>query len=335
MATARTKPSPSPISRWREELWRKLDKRLPSLTRRHRHESLPITLNQRRVYIIPSGFGVFFTVMMVAILAGALNYNNNSALLAGLLAISLGGVSMLQTFRNLDRLSLVQVSADPTHAGDPLHLSFHLHAEDQRTRFAISLKLGNEIRHVEISAGSTIPVEFVLSGAKRGWYVPEPLRISTVWPFGLFYAWSYVHSDVRTLIYPRAESPAKPLPRPPDPGRIGGTDPGDEDLRSLREYQLGDATRLIAWKASARTGELLVRQLEAPQSRETVLDFQSIDGLDSEQRLSRLTRWVLDAERAGMRYRLKLPGQNLGPDHGPAHRLRALKALALHALADT
>jgi uncharacterized protein (DUF58 family) len=335
MVSAATKPGKTLLARWREGAWAALDRRLPNLTRRHRFEALPITLTQRRVYIVPSGFGLFFAVMMTAILAGALNYNNNSALLVGLLAVSLGAVSMLQTFRNLDRLSLVQVSADPTHAGEPLHLSFHLHAEDNRTRFAVSLQLGDELRHVEVAAGSTTQVEFSLSGCKRGWFSPEPLRISTVWPFGLFHAWSFLHSDVRTLIYPRAESPPAPLPRTPDAGRIGGTDPGDEDLRSLREYQFGDATRLIAWKASARTGELLVRQLEAPLSRETVLDFSRIEGLDLERRLSRLTRWVLDAERAGMRYRLVLPGQNLGPDHGPAHRLRALKALALYALADT
>lgn len=322
----------SPARRLRDWAWGELDRRLPNLTRRHRFERLPITLNQRRVYIVPSGFGLFFALMMVAIMAGALNYNNNGAMLFGLLAISLGAVSMLQTFRNLDRLSLIQISADPVHAGEPLHLCFHLRCEDTRKRFAVSLRLDGEFRHVEIAPGSITQVEFALPSGSRGWFSPEPLRVSTVWPFGLFYAWSFLHSDVRVLIYPRAESPAQPLPRMPDPGRIGGADPGDEDLRSLREYQVGDPTRLVAWKASARTGELLVRQLEAPQARETIFDLQRIPGLDLEQRLSRLTRWVIEAERAGIRYRLLLPGLNLGPDLGPAHRLRALKALALYAL---
>jgi len=329
---ARAFPSAQSPPGWRERAWTALDRRLPNLTRRHRFERLPITLNQRRVYIVPSGFGFFFAVMMLAILAGALNYENNGALLFGLLAVSLGGVSMLQTFRNLDRLSLVQVRADPVHAGDPLHLSFHLRSEDQRTRFAVTLKLDSELRHVEIAAGSITQVEFSLPSVRRGWYGPPPVRISTTWPFGLFHAWSYLHSDVQVLVYARPESPPAPLPRNPDPGRIGGADPGDEDLRSLREYQVGDPTRLVAWKASARTGELLVRQLEAPQARETVFDFSAIAGLDLEQRLSRLTRWVLEAERAGIRYRLRLPGLVLGPDLGHAHRLRSLKALALHAL---
>ncbi|GMU45013.1 MAG: DUF58 domain-containing protein [Xanthomonadales bacterium] len=317
---------------WRERVWRWLDQRLPSLTRRHRHERLPITLDRRRIYIVPSGFGLFFGAMMFAILAGALNYNNNSALLFGLLAVSLGAVSMLQTFRNLDRLSLVQVAADPVHAGDPVHLAFHLRCEDARTRFAVTLTLAGEQRHVEIAPGRTTEASFALPSGGRGWYTPAPVRISTTWPFGLFHAWSWLHSDARVLVYPRAETPPQPLPRLPDPGRISGADPGDEDLRSLRDYQRGDPLRLVAWKASARTGELLVRQLEAPQARETVLDFHHIEGLEVERRLSRMTRWVLDAERAGIRYRLLLPETSLGPDVGVAHRLRALKALALHAL---
>lgn len=329
MAATRSR---APAPGLRERAWRELDRRLPNLTRRHRNESLPITLNQRRIYIVPSGFGLFFAVMMLAIMAGALNYQNNGALLFGLLAVSLGAVSMLQTFRNLDRLSLTQVSADPVHVGDALHLAFQLRSEDSRTRYAVTLVLGREQRHVEIAPGATTIVEFALPGEARGWFQPEPVRISTTWPFGLFFAWSWLHSDARVLVYPRAETPPQPLPRAPEDGRISGADPGDEDLRTLREYQRGDPLRLVAWKASARTGELLVRQLEAPQARETVLDYRRIEGLDVERRLSRLTRWVLEAERSGTRYRLVLPDAALGPDLGPAHRLRALKALALHAL---
>ena len=71
MASVAPKPAARRLRAW---AWRELDRRLPNLTRRHRFESLPITLNQRRVYIVPSGFGLFFALMMVVILAGALNY---------------------------------------------------------------------------------------------------------------------------------------------------------------------------------------------------------------------------------------------------------------------
>lgn len=317
-----------------EPLWQWIERRLPALLRRHRREALPITLNQRRIYIVPSGFGVFFAVVMFAVLIGALNYQNNMALLFGLLSASIAAVSMLQTFRNLDQLSLVQVAVEPGHAGDQLPIALHLRAADNRARYGISLRLGPLRRHVDLPAGQTAIVQFTASAKRRGWFSPEPVTISTRWPFGLFHAWSRLHSDTRVLVYPRAESPPAPIPHHPEDGRQGGTDPGDEDLRALRSYAPGDPTHLVAWKASARLGQLLVRQLETPRSRETIFDYAQIAGLDQEGRLSRLTRWVIEAEHAGMPWRLQLPGVTLGPDGGPAHRLRCLKALALHALPD-
>lgn len=317
---------------WSERLWRALDRRLPNLIRRHRNESLPIRLNRHRIYIVPSGFGMFFAVMMLAILAGALNYNNNGALLFGLLPVSLAVISMLQTFRNLDQLSLVQVTADPVFAGEPVHLQWHLKAEDQRARFGISLLYERERRHVDIAPAATAIVGFAMLTPRRGWFVPEPIRVSTVWPFGLFFAWSYLHSDVRVLVYPRPESPPSPMPKAPDQNRRGGAEVGDDDLRSLRDYVPGDPTRTIAWKASARTGDLLVRQLEVPRSRETVFDFERIVGLGTEAKLSRLTRWVIEAEHANMHFTLRLPGELVGPGQGYAHRQRCLSLLATYAL---
>lgn len=319
-------------SAWLRALRARIDRSLPNLRWRHAHEPLPITLNQRRIYIVPSLFGLFFGLMMLAVMAGALNYNNNGALLFGLLPVCLAAVSMLQTFRNLDRLSLVQVNADPVHAGDPLTLELHLHAGDGRARFGLSLTIGALERHVDVAPGATVVVRFPIATTRRGWLSPPPVRISTRWPFGLFYAWSYLHSDARALVYPMAETPAHPLPLTPDDSRHRGSDPGDDDLRSLRAYQLGDPLRMVAWKASARTGDLHVRQLEAPRAREAVFDFERLTGLDTEARLRRLTRWVVDTEDRGNSYRLLLPGTKLGPGSGSAHKSLCLKHLALHAL---
>lgn len=328
----KTKTAAPPRPGLFERFWAWLDRRLPNLIRRHRNEQLPIKLDRHRIYIVPSGFGLFFAAMMVAILAGALNYNNNGALLFGLLPVSLALISMLQTFRNLDQLSLVQVTADPVFAGEHTHLEWHLRADDKRARFGISLLHERESRHVDIGDGATAIVSFSMPTTRRGWFKPEPIRISTVWPFGLYFAWSYLHSDVRVLIYPRPETPPVPMPSAPDQNRRGGADSGDDELRSLRDYVPGDPMRSIAWKASARTGELLVRQMELPRSRETVFDFDRIAGLGLEAKLSRLTRWVIEAEHADLHFALRLPGTVIGPATGHAHRVRCLTALATHAL---
>ena len=82
----------------------------------------------------------------------------------------------------------------------------------------------------------------------------------------------------------------------------------------------------------ARTGgdALLVRELEGGSGGLLQLDWSGLPGnLSGEERISRLTRWVIDAEIAGLRYGLHLPGLDIEPSAGPTHRADCLRALAL------
>ena len=54
----------------------------------------------------------------------------------------------------------------------------------------------------------------------------------------------------------------------------------------------------------------------------------------TEERLSQLCRWVLDADSRGYRYALSLPGLEIPGDSGEAQRAHCLEALALFGLPD-
>lgn len=80
---------------------------------------------------------------------------------------------------------------------------------------------------------------------------------------------------------------------------------------------------------------MLTKEFAAGQGRELLLDWDHLPPLlDDERRLSRLTAWVLAAERAGLRYALALPGVRIPAAVGSTHRERCLRHLALHGLAD-
>jgi hypothetical protein len=59
------------------------------------------------------------------------------------------------------------------------------------------------------------------------------------------------------------------------------------------------------------------------------LDWEALNGLGTEARLSQLCRWVEDAYAAGRAFGLRLPGLDIPPNVGPGHRQRCLTALAL------
>ncbi len=98
----------------------------------------------------------------------------------------------------------------------------------------------------------------------------------------------------------------------------------------MRAYQLSDSPRHVAWKAVARSENMLTKQFTGEAAAELWLDWARLPQFGVEQRLSRLAGWVLEAERSGMQYGLRLPGVEIAPGRGEAQRAACLQALAVY-----
>jgi len=303
------------------------ERRLPALTRLRKPEPLPIRLDRRRIYVLPTGFGITFALLLFVMLLGALNYSNNPALLLTCLLAAACGASLFSGFRAVNGLSLARLSASECHAGEPLALK--LRFETSRPRASLTLRRDATETAFSLSADDDETIAFSIPSTTRGWLRPGRLRLSTDYPLGLFRIWSWLNPDAAFLVYPAIEKPAPPLPsgagNKAERTRSGA---GDE-ASGLRDYRVTDPPRLIAWKASARHDALLVRDAERRIDDALVLDHAAIAGLDGEARLRRLTAWVLAAEAAQREYTLHLPDQSIGPGLGGTHRHAALRALAL------
>ncbi len=323
-AAGHATPSPASRPRWRRLLTGQ------SLRRRARTEALPIVLGRKRIYLLPTGFGIGFTLIELVMLLGALNYSNNAALLLTCLLAAVTGGSALSTFRNMDGLRLDGIRAGHATAGAPIHVHLDF-AVAARSRQALHLDIGDQTLVVRVPGRGSHPVNLYLPTNQRGWMSMPALRMHTTWPFGMFRAWSWLRPDHRILVYPQPETAGPP----PADGQASATASrprqGDgDDLAGLRAYRPGDPRKHIAWKASARHENLLVREHERAMRRQApVLDWQATRGLPHEQRIARLARWVVAAHAAGQRWSLRLPGQPLGTGTGSAHYHRCMRALAL------
>lgn len=314
------------------ELWLNLlaraEKHLPALTRLRARENLPIQLNRRRIYVLPTAFGLVFAAMLFVMSIGALNYYNNPALLLTALLGSVSVLSMLVAFRTLDGSCLDRVQAEPCHAGDALTIEL-VFAAGTRLRPGVRIDIGDSSTVVTALPGESLRAVLTLPTQRRGLLPLPRIRVWTRWPYGLFRAWSWLNPQTELLVYPRAEANAVPLPQGGREAQRSRVQPLGEEFGALREYRANDPRRLIAWKASARADRLLVREPERLEGEDYVLDFDALTALDLEARIARLTRWVLMAEERRVRYTLLLPGQRLGPGVGSAHVRRCLRELAL------
>ena len=308
----------------------RLRRRVERWARPRQPETLPVRLDRHRIYVLPTRFGLFCGSLLAVMLLGALNYNNNPALLLALLVTSVALAGLLAAHLRLSGLEVGPLGGEPVAAGEPLPLRLELAEHDGRARPGLRLDCAAATAFASLPANAVRTLELALPTTRRGWLDPGRIRLSTTQPLGLARAWSWVWPDAVLLVYPAPERDGPPLPHGAGGARKSRLHPLGSDVHHLRDYRSGDSPRSIAWKASARRDALVVRETELPQGEVAVLDWRELAALPYEQRIMRLAHWVDLAEREGRRSQLRLPGQPpLGPGHGPAHRHLCLRALAL------
>jgi uncharacterized protein (DUF58 family) len=293
-----------------------------------------IVLGHRRVYIVPSRLGLLFGGALGILLVGSINYALSLGFALTFLLAGLGIAGMVQTARNLAQLSIRAGRCDAVFAGDT-------------ARFRLGLANGGDfdrpeilVRHsasaaqciVDVEPASAVDAVLAVPAQRRGWLPLGRVMLETRFPLGLFRAWSYVEPDSRCLVYPRPVASAlPPLAQSVQAGGARAHAQGSDDFSGLRGYQPSDSPRHVAWKSAARSDALLTKQFAGDAVAELWLDLRDLPAaLDLEERLSRLAGWVLAAERAGARYGLRLPGVEIEPARGEAHRAGCLETLALY-----
>lgn len=312
-------------------LWREAFTRW--VNRRYVLESPPVLLTQRRIYIVPTKAGLLFGSTIVVMLLGAINYNLSLGFVLVFLLSGMGIATMLHTYRGLAGLSLRPGKCAPVFAGEPATFMVLVRNPARLPRFNIDISHppdSSTITDIVPAEEVEVPINVPTHG--RGMLRVNRWKISTTYPLGVFRAWSYAHLGQEVLVYPRPE-PAAPAPiLLPAPARDGvtGAD-GTDDFTGLRRYQQGDSLRHIAWKALARGHPMLSKQFSGGAQPELQLRWQDTEGCgDTERRLSRLCRWIVEAARAGQTFSVTLPGANIPAGQGDEHEARCLRALALH-----
>ena len=292
----------------------------------------PVVLRHHRIYILPSKRGWAFMGTLALLLITSLNYALSLGFVVTFALIGLAAIALIHTFRNLAGIELRPLSAGEAFAGNPLPFSLAL-SGGSLPRYTVHL-CANEGTDVttDITPDVALPVTLELPTRRRGARPLGRVTLSSDYPLGLWRAWAYVHFPLEGVVFPTPEPAPPALPI----ARLGQADDGplardDADLAGLREYQPGDPMQRVAWKAVARGAGWYSKEFDGRGGGGPLaLAWHELpEALDVEQRIARLTAWVLAAERTARPFSLTAPGIAMASGQGRDHRRQALTALAL------
>lgn len=271
-------------------------------------------------------FGLLLFILFIL----AMNYNNSLVFALTFFFAAVYLVSMIHVHRNLQGMLVSSLpNADVFCWEDAIFkMNFQNPAAIEKNAFQLQLKDSDEVSHlVDVAPRSSSLGEISLEAQERGTLQLPRFSVSTTFPGGLFYAWSWVHLSDSCVVYPK---PASSAPKPPKSAAEEGANAskkGVEDISGLREYQDGDSLKRVAWKTLAKGQGLKTLDTEEPADDHIVFDWEKTHG-DVESRLSTICRWIIDSEAAGQSYGLILPRVNIGIHKGANHRTNCLRALA-------
>ena len=305
-----------------------------------------ITLTQRTVYILPTRPGLMLGVTLLTLLVASINYQLNLGYLLTFLLAGTALVGMHVCHGTLRGLSFSLVPPSAHYAGAAATIDVKLTNDGRSSRHGIGLSVLNsqdKQTHwtwTDVPAQNSSTVQVAFTPRERGLHRLPTLTAETRFPLGTFRVWTIWRPAAQMLVYPLPE--AMPPPLPPGQPRSGGAaalakTQSTGEFDGVRSYRRGDPLKLVVWKKAAKadeqshteSGGLVVRDTQQAQRYELWLDFLQTGTSDTEHKLSRLCAWVLQADKLGLDYGLRLRALEIKPGNGEAHKRRCLEALAL------
>lgn len=190
-----------------------------------------------------------------------------------------------------------------------------------------------------LRAGETRSELAFQSFPHRGRYHLRGFWISTRFPFGLFRRGEFIGAKGEILVYPLIPEVSSFFHILPFlPGHLEGSHVGQgENLFSMRKHQESESARIIDWKATAKTGELMARDYAREEENAIclILDTRIHDQLNGnsaskfEKAVSLAAGITAHFLREGAGMEFLTPYEHVPRGTGMDHLYRILRSLAV------
>ncbi len=193
---------------------------------------------------------------------------------------------------------------------------------------------GEEVLFPFVGPRSTALLYLNVVFESRGVHTITEVVVASVFPFNFFTRYRRIPKNLELIIFPRLQRCSLDHllgGQTRWKGDVSSDTPGyDSDLISIRNYVSGDPVKYISWKATAKTGLLKTKELSAIESRNIIIDFNTLKEHDLEHTLSCLAYMIIKLIQSGTAVGLIIEGETYKPDQSANHKVLLLTRLALY-----
>ncbi len=291
----------------------------------------------------PTGVGVRFLLLLLVIGFAAYNTRNNMIYVMLSVGLATAAASTGAAYFSLKKIAIRRGDPSDLYAGNP-SMEYLRVANESRTFDAYGVGIDDldgpaaptrkgsrkrsEVFLAHLGPGQSRSFVLEKTYPRRGIYKKERLGLTTRFPFGLFRVDRRVRSERRLVVFPEVrrvdvsflfQERFGPVPQ-----RLRGGE--SEELLRVREYNLGDNFHHIHWKASAKLGNLLVREFAGGRQRRFTIVFDNTTGENErafEKSVSAVASLAAHFSSHGLPFRL-VTGEEIFPHEFSLEHLRGV-----------
>jgi len=290
------------------------------------------------IYIIPTKFGFIYAFgILITLLAGAI-YSNNLVYSLSFFLVALFIISMHQTHQNMKGLFFDKIKLNIACEQSKGRGVIWIKSNNKENHFLINIQIPEIDKNFifssdQIYANTLTPIYFNYPSKDIGLHKIKKVKISTIFPFGLFYSWKKFNIESTFTTYPQPIGTSQ-LPKNfligDNSTHIKGQ--SGEDFSQHRKYTIGESYKNIDWKAYARERPLLIKELNDGQKESYIITDNPLEK-DIHQ-LRQISKWIHHCSEQKMSFALELGSQIIPFGFGDAHKEKCLKALVTCGVKD-
>lgn len=261
----------------------------------------------------PTKEGLTFIALSLFVGFAAINTGNNLLYLTFGIMMSFVAASGILSMINLSRIEVKLLPQGDVLALTPATLKFSLvNGKAFIPSYSLNIEIDDKTAFIpylppKVESGASLKQIFRV----RGWNKIPEARLSTRFPFGFFKKWIKIDlGDDEVLVFPKIDAinvGSEAFKEGPGEAESERTGFG-YDLRSIKEFRQGDNPRLIHWKMTAKTGRLMVREMEDEEIRGAVIEFHpERDNTRLEHQISRIASLFVELLKRGFEVELRTP----------------------------